>query len=228
MKFYAKGVYCPKVDCNTICLTCDNANDILNLGHVTEGRRFTGPLDVLGNTIVDLEQYKRLNEIKEDAFKWVKGGGNLFIYSKTTGNGKSTWANKIFLQFVFMYAELMAIKNKVELHSCIVRWANVAETLEEFRKDYAGKSFDEGLGKDLNDSKLVVWDDLGSEVSSKWVIEKLYIHINHRLESNKSNIITSNLSPDELLEQGYINQRLHSRLKVFEIVEFLGVDRRTV
>lgn len=228
-RFYAKGEFCFNKACDNICLTCDNANSIFNYGKIDEGLRTTCKLDVQNSkSECDRQIFVELNKIKLTAFDWVKEGNNLFLYSDNTGNGKSTWANKIFNYFVFQYATVMALSNKAELHECVVKWANLPLVLDEFRKEYSGQEYDNVLGKHLLESRLVVWDDLGAEVSSKWVLEKLYIYLNERLQRKKSNIITSNLSPEELLQQGKINARIYSRIKIFRKFEFHGIDRRHV
>ena len=61
------------------------------------------------------------DELKENVFKWARAGSNLFLYSNNSGNGKTTWATKIFLQFVFEYARLMAVKRRAELPQSLVR-----------------------------------------------------------------------------------------------------------
>jgi DNA replication protein DnaC len=69
-------------------------------------------------------------------------------------------------------------------------------------------------------------DDLGAEKSSDWATGQLYLYLNSRLDSGFSTIITSNLSVDGLLREGYINKRIHSRLNTYETMEFFGPDRR--
>jgi DNA replication protein DnaC len=40
---------------------------------------------------------------------------------------------------------------------------------------------------------LLILDDLGTEMSTRWVLEQLFILLNERLTRNKTTIITSNL-----------------------------------
>lgn len=225
-KFYAKGIYCENEDCNDICVVCSNASYIFDLGKVKEANRITSPLYLDEKNPYDIKVFSQLNYIKKEVFSWVKEGNGLYLYSKTSGNGKTTWANKLMLQFVFDYAKLMGQKKIVELNYPVVKWANVPEMFDELRREFDGRDYDASLRQHLLESRLVVFDDLGAEKSSEWVISQLYLYINSRLENKKSTIITSNYSLEDLLKGGFINQRIYSRLKTFTRLEFTGPDRR--
>jgi len=51
----------------------------------------------------------------------------------------------------------------------------------------------------LNEASLLILDDLGVEYKTPWVYEKLYSIIDIRYRARKPVIITTNLSPDELM-----------------------------
>ena len=55
-------------------------------------------------------------------------------------------------------------------------------------------------------AKLLVLDDIGSEMSTDWVRDTLYMLINYRMNYLKPTVITSNLFPAE------ISERYHARL----------------
>ena len=78
----------------------------------------------------------------------------------------------------------------------------------------------------LSQVDLLHLDDVGAENSSEWVLEQLYSIINARYEDERSLVITTNLSPEELGEQ--IGERTVSR--VIEIcgdpLPLFGTDRR--
>lgn len=57
---------------------------------------------------------------------------------------------------------------------------------------------------------LLVLDDIGTKKVSDWVVEMLYMIINHRYEYMKKTIITSNLSLVELADQ--LDERIASRI----------------
>lgn len=224
-KLYAKGSYC-RTECSELCALCDNVGYLLDMGKVGEARRWPDGLILDEKNECDRDAYLSLNSLKSDIFEWVKTGGNLFLHSSIPGNGKTTWANKLFMQFVFEYARLMMLKRKAELPEAVVRWVNVPEMFEQFKMEMSGLPVDPLLRKHLSSSRLLVMDDLGAEKSSEWAVGQLYLYLNSRLENGFSTIITSNLSVDDLLKEGYINKRLHSRLCTYQSLEFFGPDRR--
>ena len=224
-KLYAKGTYC-KTDCTELCALCDNVGYLLDLGKVGEGRRWPDGLVLDERNECDRPAYVALNELKLEIFDWVKAGGNLFLHSEIPGNGKTTWANKLFMQFTFEYARLMVLKRKAELPDAVVRWVNVPEMFEQFKLEMSGAVIDPSLRKHLSNARLLVLDDLGAEKSSEWAVGQLYLYLNSRLENGLSTIITSNLSVDGLLNNGYVNRRIHSRLCTYQSFEFFGPDRR--
>jgi DNA replication protein DnaC len=75
----------------------------------------------------------------------------------------------------------------------------------------------------LADADLLHIDDLGAEHRTEWVLEQLYSIINARYQDERSTIVTSNLSRDELAEQ--LGERIVSRLEgCCELLPFYGVD----
>jgi DNA replication protein DnaC len=70
-------------------------------------------------------------------------------------------------------------------------------------------------------------DDLGAEHRTDWVLEQLYSIVNARYQDERSTLITSNLSRDELAEQ--LGERIVSRLEgSCELLPFYGTDARRV
>lgn len=67
---------------------------------------------------------------------------------------------------------------------------------------------------------LVVLDDLGREKATDWATERLYVLVNERYNRCLPTVVTSNYSPDELLERGY--DALVSRLT--DGAELLWID----
>ncbi|HEX4035271.1 MAG TPA: ATP-binding protein [Solirubrobacteraceae bacterium] len=71
-------------------------------------------------------------------------------------------------------------------------------------------------------------DDLGAEHRTEWVLEQLYTIINSRYEDERSTVVTSNLTPEELAEQ--LGERIVSRLEGMcgEPLPFWGADQRRI
>ena len=70
-----------------------------------------------------------------------------------------------------------------------------------------------------------MWDELGIKNCTQFEFENLLNMINSRIDLGKSNIYTSNLSREELLER--VGERLYSRIiNLSYDVELNGVDKR--
>jgi DNA replication protein DnaC len=69
-------------------------------------------------------------------------------------------------------------------------------------------------------------DDLGAERSNEWVLEQLYSIINTRYEDERSIILTTNLTEEQLREQ--IKERTVSRLVEMcgDPLPLFGADQR--
>lgn len=167
----------------------------------------------------DLESFKVLRSFRENIQSHVSKGRNLFIMSKFTGNGKTTWACKIGQEF---------IKKNLFTHDIdnLIYYVNVPELMEELRCGYENGDYVYIMNK-LKSAKLVIFDDLGAEKSTDWVRERLYTIINYRVLNGLSSIYTSNLNLDELTIS--LGNRVVSRLKEETLmIEFFGKDRRGV
>lgn len=95
------------------------------------------------------------------------------------------------------------------------------------------ESIDKGVGgvveflDQLTAVDLLHIDDLGAEHRTEWVLEQLYSIVNARYQDERSTLITSNLSRDELAEQ--LGERIVSRLEgCCELLPFYGTDARRV
>jgi DNA replication protein DnaC len=69
-------------------------------------------------------------------------------------------------------------------------------------------------------------DDVGAERTSEWVLEQLYAIVNARYEEQRSLLLTTNLRPDELVEQ--IGERTVSRIMEIcgDPLTLYGTDQR--
>jgi DNA replication protein DnaC len=95
------------------------------------------------------------------------------------------------------------------------------------------ESIDNGVGgvveflDQLTAVDLLHIDDLGAEHRTEWVLEQLYSIVNARYQDERSTMVTSNLSRDELAEQ--LGERIVSRLEgSCELLPFYGTDARRV
>ena len=77
----------------------------------------------------------------------------------------------------------------------------------------------------MYDADLVVFDEVGTKSLTSFEHEHILSIINARLDLGKSNIYTSNLTDDELLNK--MGDRLYSRVvNNSQNVVFVGQDKR--
>lgn len=77
----------------------------------------------------------------------------------------------------------------------------------------------------LFEADLLIIDDLGTEMTNTFTNSELFNIINSRLLSNKKTIISTNLSPKEMMDR--YDDRIFSRLfSMFTVLHFYGKDLR--
>lgn len=169
----------------------------------------------------DEDAYKKLAEIKHDIYDFVYEGRNLYIGSKSTGNGKTSWSVKLMHSY---FAEIWD-GNGYEPRAVFVH----VPTFLLDCKNFSNKSADMvKLEKLIKTVDLVVWDDVGSTGVSAYDIATLYAYIDYRNLSELANIYTANYETKDDLAKA-VGNRLASRIwgeKQGEVVIFKGGDIR--
>lgn len=166
---------------------------------------------------VDLEPYSKLADIKSDIVNFVNDGENLFICSKYTGNGKTSWALKLLLKY---FDEIWA-GNGFRVRGVFVNVPTLLLQLKNFSHPLS-----EEYKHNLMEADLVVWDEIASTSISTYDYGNLLMFLDYRFSSGKSNIFTSNATTPEDVEKS-VGAKLTSRIwNCSEIVEFRGKDRR--
>jgi DNA replication protein DnaC len=140
-------------------------------------------------------------------------GRGLWLFGDT-GTGKTTLA---------MLVSKAALE---EGHSVAIY--SLPKLLARIRQTYdaqpGGDSYSTFFDR-LTSVDLLHIDDLGAEKRSDWVLEQLYALINERYETQRSIMITTNLTHEQLEEQ--IGPRTVSRLtQICDEVPVFGDDRR--
>jgi DNA replication protein DnaC len=150
-------------------------------------------------------------EYVEDLGERFKTGRGLWLYGDT-GTGKTTLA-------------MLVAKAALEASKSVAVYS-LPELLARIRRTYDGDGdsyttfFDRVVGVDL-----LYLDDLGAEKRTDWVLEQLYALVNRRYEMERSVMVTTNLSHEDLEAQ--IGQRTVSRLtQLCDEVPLFGTDRR--
>ncbi|MGF1572820.1 MAG: ATP-binding protein [Sumerlaeia bacterium] len=89
---------------------------------------------------------------------------------------------------------------------------NVTELLNDLRSSYSKESdlTEQTLLERIHAADIVVFDDVGAEAPSNWVLDRLYLMFNRRYENAKPVIITTNCTRGELKER--VGERITSRL----------------
>lgn len=170
-------------------------------------------------TRVDEKVFEELSGIKSNINNFIKDGCNLYIFSKTTGNGKTSWSIKLLQEY---FSNIWADTDLV----CRGLFVNVPRFLIELKNNIGNKSdYIESIMNNVVSADIVIWDDIGTKVGTEFELEHLYTIINSRLELNKSNIYTSNSTPMELEKS--LGLRISSRItKLSHVVELKGIDMR--
>lgn len=170
---------------------------------------------------VDVDAFKQLKDIQNDIENIVIAGRSLLLLSKITGNGKTEWCKKI----AFSYLD--AIWHKCELEPKVL-FINVPRFFNALRENIDKKNdYVKHIKENVLKADLVVWDEIGVKTLTNFEHDHLLSYIDQRVVSKKSNLYTSNLSEEELLEA--LGDRLYSRIvNMSKVIEFKGRDKRAL
>jgi len=219
MRCYAEA-YCQKEksSCSELCGGYRVLRALYNLSKIPTGYQYNIALSPQQR---DLEAFESLNEFKENVVKNVEAGANLYIWGKSTGCGKTSWACKIMGYYFRKIAFISGLENEG-------LYIYLPVFLNDLRNSFDGKTpeFEAELEM-VNKCKLLIIDDIGSEKLTEWVRERIVSIIHTRVSNGLSTIYTSNLSPEELKEE--MGDRISSRiLGCSSVVEITGADRRGI
>ena len=166
----------------------------------------------------DYEAFCQLADIKDNIYDFVKTGQNLFITSKNTGNGKTSWSIKLMLK----YFDTVWAGNGFVTRGLFLHTPSILEQLKNFKDPLSSE-----YRQLIQETDLVIWDDIASTEMSNYDLTQLLIYIDARLLSGKSNIYTGNIDTVENLQK-LMGVRLASRIyNNSRVVIFKGKDRRT-
>ena len=167
----------------------------------------------------DREQFLQLKQVELNIEQFVDSGSSLYIYSHNCGNGKTAWSLRL-LQSYFN-----AIWHKCDLN-CKALFINVPRFLLNLKDSISNHNeYIEHIKANILNADMVVWDEIGTKAVTEFEHEHLLSLINARIDSNKSQVFTSNLQPDELRDA--VGERLYSRVvNLSTIIELRGSDKR--
>lgn len=165
----------------------------------------------------DKRAYKELASIRANIVDFVTSGQNLYICSRYTGNGKTSWAIKMLHTYFHYTAE----GNYDNLKGMFISTTDLLLRLKDFSNPVSRKY------KDLLENvDLIVWDDIAVSGISQYDFTQLYNLIDSRILAEKSNIFTSNQTTLDGLVK-VVGMRLASRIyNTSTIIEFRSGDMR--
>lgn len=167
----------------------------------------------------DYDAFCELAEIKDNIVKFVDEGESLYLYSTTTGNGKTSWAVKLLLK----YFDNVWPGNGFRPRGLFVHVPTLLLTLKNFEKK--GDADILALKDSLADVDVVVWDDIASVSLSNYDYGQLIMYIDQRVFSRKCNIFTGNLGRADLDKA--LGSRLASRVwNASRKIQLKGPDKR--
>lgn len=169
----------------------------------------------------DVVGFSELTMIKNDIKNWVESGKNLYMYSKTCGNGKTSWAIKLMQS----YFDKVWAGNGLDCRGIFISVPNFLlknkEIITKFDEDFVN------LKNKLNEVDLVIWDDIAVSKLTEYEHSLLLAYIDTRILNEKANIFTGNA--DNNLMETYLGERLTSRVwSSGKVIEFTNWDMRGV
>lgn len=167
----------------------------------------------------DKLSYKKVKEYVANIEENVSKGNGLYLYGRNTGTGKTSIATRILGEYFRKKAFTSNLR-------CIGVFIECSKFLEDYRSTYTEPSDEFSvLLRNVMSADIVVFDDIGVEKVSEWVINRMYDIINHRVANGLVNIFTSNKKINEI--EDTLGSRVASRIySNNEFIEFKGSDKR--
>jgi len=216
-KCWLKGE-CSGVDCDGFCLRLFKLDYLYSEALIPMNLR---KRINLRSEDGDFAAFSTLSGIAGDPEAFVSEGKSAFIHSAISGNGKTSWAIRIVQEY------FNRIWYKSELR-CRALFISVPKLLIELKRNIDSKSeYVQHILGNIMDADIVIWDDIATKSVTTFEAENLFSMIDARICSGKSNIYTSNLSEDEMLDA--LGSRLASRVCNCDYnLEFVELDKRGV
>lgn len=203
------------IECSESCIRYSEMKYLLDNSNLPVNKYIP---DKLIPEVSDLPAFTRLAEIRDNIVDFVNNGNNLYIISKHTGNGKTSWSIKLMLRY---FNEIWA-GNGFKVKGI---YLHTPTLLTQIKGNFTSNNpIVEKVKQNLLNVDLVIWDDIASTGLSQFDHSQLLMYIDQRLLAGKSNIYTGNLQESELYK--VLGERLTSRIYDSEIITLYGKDRR--
>lgn len=202
------------------CIKKFKIDKFFDLGLISESQRADVPL-YLDDNLCDETSYTYLNNIKKNISSFVDSGANLYIYSRTTGNGKTAWALKLAQAYIGRIWYERDLTCEVLLIGVPRYLLSIKDAISN-NNEYANH-----IKENVLNASLVIWDDIATKGMTEFETENVLSVIDARINMGKANIFTSNITPEEL--PLYVGDRLASRIIGKSTpVKFTGKDKRVL
>lgn len=202
-------------ECNSICSRYVQMKYLLKSSGIPPIHL---PLKKLKPNALDVASHEKVNYFIKNIEKNVEEGKNLFLWSETPGNGKSSLATKIMVAY---FDKIWAGNGMTQRGY----WCCVPRFFIKLKENISEDTDIQEVIESMKKSDIVVFDDIGTFTAGEWETEYLYTIIDYRVSNRKCSIYTSNVSPYNLKNK--LGMRLHSRItNLSQIVEFKGPDCR--
>ena len=200
------------------CIKLFKLNELYDLSLVSDSQRKHIDLR-LDESKIDEDSFILLKNIQDNILSFVSEGKNLYIYSSITGNGKTAWS----LRLLQTYFNSIWYKSDIE---CKGLFVNVPRYLLAIKDNISNfNQYAQEVKDRIFDADIVIWDDIGTKSATSFEHETLLSIIDTRMNTNKSNIFTSNIDPEAL--RLFAGDRLYSRIINYSTcIEFKGEDKR--
>ena len=211
-------------ECNWCCLNedfCQRKFKLENLykkSLLADSQRMRQTLRVDSDG-TDIEAFTQLSNIEKNINSFVRSGLNLYLWSKNSGNGKTSWSIRLMQAYLNENWPTCTL-------TCQVLMVDVPTFLSRIKANLsAPDEYATYVLSVIKTAPLVVWDDIGNKVGTEFEISHLLSIIDTRINSGKANIYTSNILPEQL--GNLLDIRLGSRIaNASECIQFKGGDKR--
>ena len=206
---------CTQSNCDAFCWRRYKLARLYDEANVSMGQRKRFPL----RTKVDNEAFKSLEDIEKSIKEFVGNGSNLYIYSHTCGNGKTSWS----LRLLQSYFEAIWPEASLSCHGLFIHVPTYLIAIKEYIEDR--NEYVKHIKENMLNADIIIWDDIGNKTTTQYESDSLLSIIDNRMAFGKSNIYTSNLTDAEM--NRFLGDRLASRIThASHVIEFKGEDRR--
>jgi len=168
-----------------------------------------------------------INHIDE-SIRSTLNSTSYYFQGDTTGTGKTYLATALLRKHIESFPVVKGNHGYYFQPEAMPVFVSVPELLIEIRQCFNQENTvnEMDVVAKYSDTPFLILDDIGTEKSSEWSLQTLYVIINKRsVEPQNITIVTSNLTLNQVAEK--LGDRIASRLAgLCQVLELRGEDRR--